>query len=577
MVLPNHWHAIGEPASEAEAEALEKVRTLLPDDPMCHAWTNVDVPDRNGRLHEVDLILLLRQGLFVVELKGWHGRVVGRINDWRQTDPKGRIHQERNPVSGVNYKAKLLKGVLLEEGELDRMARGSLWVEPAVVMHGLGSTVELSERTRAHVYGLDGYSVKGVTQFSQVLRRPARHDKAFHDAVRRWVEKSGLCPRAAGPQAVLATPQPRGTEPAPAAQPEPVDSPPAQATAPAPPAPLFVEFADEDLRSLGVADQDLSVVRSANDVEALIGRIPDPVWDDLEAVAGGEEPAAVIERRRLANERFALVERAAEQAGWRPEGAASPEGAEQEELDPAYAPTPPAEPEPPAMSELERRLREAFGDKVASDARRDPEPAPEVSRPTPKPQSHRLPALVVPAETLLNMARSEAMAGRTDAARDLHARVRTALDGEFRVDWTLDEVDTLAAELRAYPHLARRLAVYVEDLRAGEPRTPAIEPGPVREIGHVWTRSTHGATYSLLVRVQDVLDRRSGIYLSQVIGPEAARRVNERLRLGRPDGGRIRVLEDGTVISRRDPEAPWFVVGQVASVEWFPAETARAA
>jgi hypothetical protein len=87
--------------------------------------------------------------------------------------------------------------------------------------------------------------------------------------------------------------------------------------------------------------------------------------------------------------------------------------------------------------------------------------------------------------------------------------------------------------------------------------------------GALWLAPVTGATYSLLVRVSDVVDRSSGVFLSQVIGREAARRVNADLRIGRPDGGRIRVTPGGVVVSRRDPVSPWFVVGAVTPGSWF--------
>jgi hypothetical protein len=81
----------------------------------------------------------------------------------------------------------------------------------------------------------------------------------------------------------------------------------------------------------------------------------------------------------------------------------------------------------------------------------------------------------------------------------------------------------------------------------------------------------------LLVRVPDVLDRSAGLFLSQIIGQAKAARVNARLRKGRPDGGRIRIVTDGTVVSRRDAQSAWFVVGHVAPDEWFPGERIVAA
>lgn len=567
-MLTNNWHPIGPPASEAEAAALKAVCACLPDDPLCHAWTNVEFPDRNAALNEVDLILLARQGLFLVELKGLHGRIVGRINDWSHTDPEGRVHALENPVNGINRKAKRFRSLLLEVAEHDRIVRQLPYVEPVVVMHGLDSTVELSEPTKGHVFGLDGYRVKNLPAFSQILSGPARYDKLTCDAIVRVIQKSGIGPRR--PQAESAVVALAATE---AIVPRP--SAPAGAPAPlaesAPPSLLFAAHSDEALRSLGICDQDVEVVRCATDLESLIGSLPDPVWDDLEAVACGEDIAVVIERRRSAEQRFVEVSETAERAGWVP----APDDAQADEPLPA-APMPAAT-EAPVMIGLGTQPRRRPVDGVTSKPTSRGARRPQTPPPSPPPQPAEPPLPVVPAEPLLNIARGEALAGRIGPARALHDAVREALETDFRVDWSLEQMSTLAVDLRRFPQLAQRLAVYIRDVREGEPRAPVIVPGIPKQVGDIWTGLQPGPAYSLLVRVPDVLDRASGIFLSQVIGPAAAEQVNQRLLLGRPDGGRIRVSDDGTVISRRDANSPWFVVGQVSAEEWFLAEAAPAA
>ena len=92
-----------------------------------------------------------------------------------------------------------------------------------------------------------------------------------------------------------------------------------------------------------------------------------------------------------------------------------------------------------------------------------------------------------------------------------------------------------------------------------------IEAVPRMPAGALWTKGEVGPAYSLLLRVPDVLDRANGVYLSQIIGVEAAAAVNARLLRGRPDGGRVRITPSGVVVSRRNADSPWFVVGSVAA------------
>ena len=47
------------------------------DDGIARAWANVTFTDSAGRLNEIDVLMLTRAGLHVVELKGWHGTITG--------------------------------------------------------------------------------------------------------------------------------------------------------------------------------------------------------------------------------------------------------------------------------------------------------------------------------------------------------------------------------------------------------------------------------------------------------------------------------------------------------------------
>ena len=76
----------------------------------------------------------------------------------------------------------------------------------------------------------------------------------------------------------------------------------------------------------------------------------------------------------------------------------------------------------------------------------------------------------------------------------------------------------------------------------------------------------------MLQRVLDPVDRVNGRYPSQVIGPDEAAAVHQRRLRGRPDGGRVRITPNGTVVSRRDATSSWLIVGNVTAREWSPAD-----
>lgn len=98
-----------------EREALDLVYkhdSLSDTDPQ-QAWELHELYDpSSGRLYEIDLLFLSRQGLFLVEIKSHPGVLSGDIVDWTIAE-NGRRRTIECPYPGANLKAKVL-GDLLE-------------------------------------------------------------------------------------------------------------------------------------------------------------------------------------------------------------------------------------------------------------------------------------------------------------------------------------------------------------------------------------------------------------------------------------------------------------------------------
>lgn len=62
------WIEVTPSQFEHETEGLELVRKLLPDTSPYRAWSNFEFRDSHGRWHEVDLLVLGRRRLHLVEL-----------------------------------------------------------------------------------------------------------------------------------------------------------------------------------------------------------------------------------------------------------------------------------------------------------------------------------------------------------------------------------------------------------------------------------------------------------------------------------------------------------------------------
>lgn len=188
---------MGDAAQADEAEALEKIRQLLPDDGIARAWANVTFTDNHGRLNEVDVLLLTRTGLFVVELKGWHGNITGDQRTWRLGN-----RTEKNPRLLANDKAKRLRSVLTDLARTSNLPTNVVpYVDEAVVMHGRRSRVRLDRFGAESVWALNGFEVQGLAPdraFSVLLAQsPTREaiDLPRARQIDALMDAAGLMPR----------------------------------------------------------------------------------------------------------------------------------------------------------------------------------------------------------------------------------------------------------------------------------------------------------------------------------------------------------------------------------------------
>src|SRR5262245_51272724 len=67
------WREIHASEYGHERAGLQQIKSLLPDGDPYHAWANVEFQGADGTVNEVDLLVLLPQGLYILELKHWQG------------------------------------------------------------------------------------------------------------------------------------------------------------------------------------------------------------------------------------------------------------------------------------------------------------------------------------------------------------------------------------------------------------------------------------------------------------------------------------------------------------------------
>ncbi|MGC5006479.1 BREX system serine/threonine kinase PglW [Streptomyces sp. NBC_01762] len=130
-MLDGRWTTVTESGYEHERRGLEAIRKRLPDEEPWRAWSNFSFTASSGHVREVDLLVVAPAGVFLVELKDWHGSVHGGGNDWVQTTPNGTTRRHGNPLHLSNQKAKELAGLV--NGVAGRPGdRSRIWVGEAV-------------------------------------------------------------------------------------------------------------------------------------------------------------------------------------------------------------------------------------------------------------------------------------------------------------------------------------------------------------------------------------------------------------------------------------------------------------
>lgn len=180
------WESLGDPASPAEAEALERLRAVVCAGSVARGWTNVTFVDLNGRTAELDAVIVTRVGVFVVELKGWSGKIGGTQQSWRITSGGGTVRTESNPLWLTELKAKRLKSLLMAKARNAQERAAVPFIGALVVLHGQGSVVDLDDHAGQRILTLDGAGVtwSGDHTLGTFLSTPADDSSRMLDGTR---------------------------------------------------------------------------------------------------------------------------------------------------------------------------------------------------------------------------------------------------------------------------------------------------------------------------------------------------------------------------------------------------------
>lgn len=131
-----------------ERKAIDFVLENLPNLDPFQAWPLHELHDSANRLYEIDLLILGRRALYLIEIKSWPGRVSGDIRDWR-IEHQGKQRTIENPYALANRKAKVLGNLLRRRLSYPD---DQIWVEPLVYLsHQQIDVQPMDESGRSHV------------------------------------------------------------------------------------------------------------------------------------------------------------------------------------------------------------------------------------------------------------------------------------------------------------------------------------------------------------------------------------------------------------------------------------------
>ncbi|MFD0150486.1 BREX system serine/threonine kinase PglW [Streptomyces sp. NPDC055721] len=162
------WTTVADSEFDHERRGLEAIRAQLPDTDPWRAWSNFTFTANTGHVREVDLLVVAPGGMFMIELKDWHGSVASENGTWVQTTPGGHRRPHGNPLHLVNKKAKELATLLGQNGK-------RVWVGEAVCFTDGSLRVRLPAHDQNGVYTVPEL----VTMLKQQLRDERRRITAI--------------------------------------------------------------------------------------------------------------------------------------------------------------------------------------------------------------------------------------------------------------------------------------------------------------------------------------------------------------------------------------------------------------
>ncbi len=149
---PPRWKIITPSQYEHERRALDFLRSGLPDHDPYRVWCNFEFQTNDGAIYEVDLLVLTKQGFWLIEIKSWAGRIWGDAGTWTRSNGDKTISED-NPVLLANRKAKALSSFLKTQAATKNI--DVPWLDAVVFLAGDDVQCDLNGPARNRVFLTD--------------------------------------------------------------------------------------------------------------------------------------------------------------------------------------------------------------------------------------------------------------------------------------------------------------------------------------------------------------------------------------------------------------------------------------
>ncbi|MEV4628615.1 BREX system serine/threonine kinase PglW [Micromonospora sp. NPDC049523] len=193
---PGRWNQSGPSEFPWEQDALDHIRNLMPDAEPYRAWATFSFTAATGHVREVDLLVAVPAGLFLIEIKSHPGRLTNRGGTWLFRAPD-RTRSIDNPLHLTDRKSKEMKSRLEWAAGKLRVREQVPFINPAVFLSAPGLRSELDEQQKIKVYGCNDRTTGLPKIWDDLLDLPPQSERrrvtpAFSRQLPRLMREVGI-------------------------------------------------------------------------------------------------------------------------------------------------------------------------------------------------------------------------------------------------------------------------------------------------------------------------------------------------------------------------------------------------